>query len=223
MATIISGNQQMAKHIKDTRKKYGTILECYWDDEIDSVLIPDIFLDEERIQEVLDACTEEAWAYVYANRHKYSERIRKYIEPKDYSIPDKTIRMKVREMTENDMARLEKEKVADRRAQFEREVWPKIKEDLPDRPYSLVDSEAEDLWEQLMEAKQRMTDFLGKTKKYIPPSARGTVNLDQKEIEDEIKLCQEEFDDCEKRISQADEKYYSDKLNEHFQAWLCEV
>lgn len=223
MATIISSNQQMAKHIKDTRKKYGTILECYWDDEIDSVLVQDTFLDDERIQEVLDACTEEAWAYVYANRHKYSERIRKCIEPNDYRVPPKKIKMAVREMTDSDMVRIEQDRNASKRAQFERDVWPKMKEDILDRPYSLVDSEAEDLWEYLMSVKQRMTDFLGKSKKYVPPSARGTVNLEQKEIEDEIALAQKEFDDCEKRISEADDKYLSDKLNECFQEWLRQV
>lgn len=223
MATIISSNQQMAKHIKETRKKYGTILECYWDDEIDSVLTQDTFLDDERIQEVLDACTEEAWAYVYANRHKYPARIRKCIEPNDYRVPAGKIKMVVREMTENDMARIEHERSAAKRVDFDQNVWPDMKKNLPDRPHDELDDEADELWDNLMYAKQRMTDFFGKTKKYIPPSARGTVDSEQREIEEEIDLAQKEFDECEKRISEADEKYWVDKANECFQEWLREV
>lgn len=226
MATMaINGVSNMAKYINETRKKYGTILECYWDDEIDSVLIPDNFLDEERIQEVLNACTVEAWEHVYANRHNYSQRIRQYIEPKDFRVDtSKYTKMVVREMTEEDMVRLEKEKSAAKRIQFMEDVWPEMKKDVPERPHQDIDDEADELWEDLVAAKQRMTEFLGKkTKKYVPPSARKTVDPDQQDIEDDIAACQKAFDDCEKRIDEADEKYWQEKANVYFEAWMCEV
>jgi hypothetical protein len=213
---------QMAKFINFRNAKYGTIQECYWDDEIDSVLIPDEFLDEERIQEVLNACTAEAWAHVYANRDKYSPRIRDMIEPKNVWSGKR--KMVVREMTDDDMVRLEREARSAKKAVFDTEAWPSIKADIPERPQEEVDDDADYAWEALTKAKQRMTDFIAKKKnRYVPPSVRKTVDPEQQEIEDDIEQCEKEFEEAEKRILEADELYWSQKQNECFQEWLCEM
>jgi len=216
---------KMYQFIKDTMAKYGTIQECYWDNEIDAVLGADEFLDEERIQEVLNACTQEAWDYVYANRSKYSTRIRQLIEPADYW-PDKSrFKMTVREMTDSDMENIGKQREADRRKEFEETIWGDVKDTIPERPMDELDDELDDAWEDLTAAKKRMTDFLSKKSgKYVPPSARkSTVDPLQLEIEEEIADCQKKFDEIEKRIFEADEKYLEVKKNECFQEWMCQL
>lgn len=214
---------QMEKFIRQTNKKYGTISECYWDNEIDAALIPDQFLDEERIQEVLDACTQEAWDHVYPNRHKYSDRIRKLIEPRDFQFDTRKLKLKVVDLTDEIADQIEEEKTLKKRAEFDRDIWPEMMKDLPERHRDELDDEADDLWDQLVAAKQRMTDFLAKrSTRYVPPHLRGK-DFDQQEIEDEIAECQKAFDDVEKRIAEADNKYWEEKANEHFQIWLCSL
>lgn len=214
----------MSKFINQLNKKYGTIQECYWDNEIDSVLIPDEFLDEERIQEVLDACTEEAWAYVYANRAKYSTRIRKMIEPADYFPNTSKFKLRVSDLTDEMVLRLEAEKIAAKKREFEENVFPSLEDTISDRPHNDVDEEADVAWEKLTKAKKRMTEFMAKKKhKYVPPSARQSVDPEQQEIEDDISACEKEFDECEKRISEEDKKYYDEKKNELFQNWLRQM
>lgn len=214
----------MNKFINQVNKKYGTIQECYWDNEIDSVLIPDEFLDEEGIQQVLDGCTEEAWAYVYANRSKYSTRVRKLIEPKDYYPDTSKFKLRVGDLTDEMAMRLEAEKMSAKKREFEENVFPSLEDTISDRPHDDVDEEADIAWEKLTKAKKRMTDFMSKKKqKYTPPNARTVVDPEQQEIEDDIEAHEKAFDECEKRISEEDKKYYEEKKNELFQNWLRQM
>lgn len=222
-STMVSNSKmavQMAKFINMRNAKYGTIQECYWDDEIDSVLIPDEFQDEESIHEALNACTQEAWDHVYANRAKYSTRIRSIIEPKDYYPKTKMV---VREMTDDDMIQIEVDRLAGKKAEFEG-IWNIVKTDIPDRSFERVDDDADMAWDALTKAKHRMTVFMTKKNgRYIPPSSRKVVDPEQQEIEDDIAECEKKFAECEKRISDADNEYWDEKKNECFQEWLREV
>lgn len=212
----------MAKFINSTMTKYGTIQECYFDNEIDSVLIPDEFLDEERIQEVLNATTDLAWAHVNANKKKYSPRIRMMIDRKDFR-PSSKIKMIVREMTDKDIENIRKERMASKMKEFD-DKWEEIRKTLPARPMDDLDDAYDDAWQSLSAARDRMTAYLSKKNgRYVPPSARKNVDPEEVAIEKDINECKKEFEETEKRISEAEDKYWEVKKNECFQDWLCQV
>jgi hypothetical protein len=214
---------QMEKFIQQTIKKYGTITEYYHDNEIDAVLIPDQFLDEERIEEVLYACSPEAWDHVYANRRKYSVRIQKLVEPRDFQFDIQKLKRKVVDLTDEIVDEIEQKKELEMRAKFDRDIWPEMKKNVAERHQDELDDEADDLWDDLMAAKQKMTVFLSrKSGRYVPPHLRG-IDHEHQEIEDEIAKCQKAFDEAEKRISEADDKYWEEKANEQFEIWMFQL
>lgn len=223
MSTSITMALTMDKFINMRMKKYGTIEECYRDDEIDAVLIPDEFLDEESIQEALDACTIEAWDYVRANRHQYSMRIRKLIEPNDFRPSLKKTKMKIREMSDKDIETQERLYREKKMKEFEPK-WEEIQKNLPDRSEDELDDQLDEAWDALNAARNRMTEYLEKRKKkYIPSYARKEMDEEQEEIEEEINECEAAYDEIEKRISEADKKYFEEKKNEYFEKWLLQV
>lgn len=207
---------RMEKFINDRFAKYGTISECYRDDEIDAVLA--VQMDDETAQGILDGCTQEAWDHVCANKEKYPSNIRLLIEP----FRPKT-KMRVLELTDQLEEQLKREAKATRMKEFEVQ-WNMIKKSIPDRPMDDLDDELDDAWSHLSVAKSRMTEYLErKNKKYVPPSARRAVDPELAEIETEISECQGIFNAIEKRIHEADEKYMAQKKNELFEKWLREL
>lgn len=202
-------------------KVYGTILETYTKDETNSLLLADRFLHDEDIQHLLDYADQEAWDYVYANRNKYSHRIRRLIEPRDFY--PSNFKMKLRDMTDKDMEDIKNQRDAQKIAEMEKR-WESIKDNISERPVDELDDELDDAWEALSAAKDRMTEYLARKKKtYVPPSARRVVDEEQQEIEEEIAECQKEFNAIEKRIEKADSEYLSKKKDEYFQKWMCEM
>lgn len=212
-------NMKMITH--ETLGRFGTLLDSYWDDEIDEILIPDDFPNEESIQYVLDRCTHEAWDHVYANRKKYSNRIRYMIEPRDFWAASGLMKMKVRELTETEIERRDAEERALKIKEFEEKVWNTMKSHIPDRPVDDLDDEIDEAWEKLSAAKDRMTKFLSKKKtgSYVPPSAR-TIDPERKKIEDAIADCQSTFNDITKRIAEADARYMEQQKTEEFNRWM---
>ena len=202
--------------------KNGTLQECYTKDDIDYVLcVTDEFMDDERIQEVLYACDQGAWDHVYENRFKYSPNIRGLIEPRDYL--HSAIRMKLRDLTDLEVARIEREMRDSKMKEFE-PVWVEIQKTLTDRPVDEMDDNLDDIWTSLEDSRKRLDNYIAKKNgKYVPPGARRDVDDDQKDIEDEISDIQKEFDNLQKRISEEDEKYMKQKKNEHFEEWLRQV
>jgi hypothetical protein len=207
---------RMEKFINDRFAKYGTISECYRDDEIDAVL--SIPMDDETALGILDACTQEAWDHVCANKDKYPHNIRLIIEP----YRPKT-KKRVVELTDQLEEQLKKEKKTSRMKEFEVQ-WAMLKTSIPDRPMDELDDELDDAWSHLSVAKSSMTEYLDrKNKKYVPPSARRVSDPELTEIEREISECQDIFNAIEKRIQEEDEKYMAQKKNELFEKWLREL
>lgn len=218
--TAIHFTNRMETTIKTLYKTYGTILESYTKDEIDAMFIANDFSDDQSIFEAIHLANDSAWEYVYNNRTKYPTRIRSCIEPDDYKCRTK---LRVVDLTDKVIASIEREKELAKRKEFD-VYWETIKETIPERPRDELDDELDEAWDNLMEAKKMMTDYLAKKKlKYIPPSARKNVDSDEEEIEIEIQERQDEFDEIEKRIDEADKNYLAKRKDERFQVWLCQV
>lgn len=204
-------------------KKMTTVKNPFQRDNVDALLLANAFLEDEEIWDLLYDADQEAWDYVHANIEKYPHRVRVILNP-NYWVPDKKkLKMKVVELTDESEARMNvKTRVAKMR-EFE-PVWESMKETISERPIDEMDDELDDAWQALSAARDRMTEYLSKKKsKYVPPSARKTVDDEQQEIEDEIAECKKEFDNIEKRIEEADKEYLEKKKNEAFEEWLLKV
>lgn len=202
---------------------YNTMLKSFKNHNTDAILMANEFLDDEGIYELLQNADDDTWNYIYENREKYDHTIRVMIEPYDYlPMPDK-VKMRLLEMTDEDMDRLERERLVEKKKEFD-SYWETIKHTIPERPCDQLDDELDDAWDKLSKAKLRMTVYLDKKKtKYVPPSARKMVDPEQQEIEDDIDAYKKLFDDIEKRISEADDKYVADRKNECFEEWLFKL
>ena len=195
---------------------HGTLSECYRDNEIDAVL--SVPMDNETALGILDACTQEAWEHVCANKDKYPNNIRLLIEP----YRPKT-KKRVVDLTDELQERLEKERKMAKMKEFDL-MWEMTRKSVPERSADELDDELDDAWSHLCQAKSTMTEYLErKNKRYVPPSARRASDPELTEIEREISECQDIFNAIEKRIHERDEKYMAQKKNELFEKWLREL
>ena len=128
------------------------------------------------------------------SRHKYSERVRYYIDPTDYYRTDK-VTVKLSDFTDNDMARVREEIREKNEKHFEAE-WERYKKTLV-RPEDSVDHDADEVWQHLDILKHALDSHLkSKQIKYVPPSMRGkdaVVDAKQKQLEEKIAELENEF------------------------------
>lgn len=213
----------MATTIKAMYSKYGTILETYTKDEVHDLLMKNDFTDDESIWYVLQYADQEAWDYVYENRKMYAHRIRTLIEPYDF-LPDRNkIKMRHREMTDEDLANAGKEYRATKMKEFEIH-WNTIKGSIPDRPHSELDDEFDDAWNILSAARDKITAYTEKRRgAYVAPTARSVIPQELQELESDFNQCKKNYDKIEKLINRADEEYIAKKKDEHFEDWLREL
>lgn len=206
-----------------TKMSHKNVSESFKKDEAHDLLIANRFLDDESIWHLLTYSDEEAWEHIYANREKYAHRIRVLIEPYDF-LPDRSkVKMRHREMTDEDMTNTAKEYRSQKMKQFE-PVWETIKDSISSRPVSALDDQFDEAWDALSSARDAMTAYMEKKRgAYVAPSARNTVPEEQRELEKEYNDCKREFDRLEKLIEKADEEYLENKKNERFELWMHEV
>lgn len=215
----------MEHKIQTMLSGFEPVLASYNTEQADTLLSQNNFVSDEDIWDVIFAADEPAWEFVYDHRTKYAKNIREMIEPRDarHDLSKLKLKMVVKDFTDADMLSMAASRKAAKRQEFEAE-WSELKKTIPSRPENELDGELDDAWMDLMEAKKRMTEYVTKKKgRYVPPSSRGTMDPEQARIEKDIDARQKVFDDLEKRILEADEKYYEEKKNEYFEAWLHEV
>ena len=195
------------------KKSWGTI---------DQLLLANTFLEDEDIWHTLDDADRDSWNYICANINKYPHRVQTIFNP-SYFMPDKSkFKMKVVELTDETEAAMRVKLKAAKAKEFDA-VWAAISENI-ERPVDILDEELDDAWNALSAARDRMTIYLEKKKsRYVPPSARRTVDEEQKEIEDDIAECKAAFDEIENRIAAADKVYLAKKKDERFEEWLLQM
>jgi len=189
---------------------------------IDQLLLANNFLEDEDIWHMLDDADCDSWNYICANINKYPHRIQTIFNP-SYFMPDKSkFKMKVVELTDETEAAMRCKLKAEKAKEFDA-VWEAISENI-ERPVDDLDDELDDAWNALSAARDRMTMYFEKKKsRYVPPSARRTVDDEQKEIEEDIAECKANFDDIENRILAADKAYIAKKKDERFEEWLLQM
>lgn len=196
--------------------RHGTMLETFDTDEV-NVMLRDESLTDEEIWDVIDLADQEAWENICKNITKFPARVQNYVSP-GHTFPRKKRRLN--DLTDEIMEDMEKERNAEKIREFEAH-WETIKKTIPERPIDSLDDEYDDAWNALSAARDRMTAYVAKKKgKYLPPSMREAMDVEQKEIDDEIRECKREYEKIEKRICAADEEYMSKKKDELLKEWL---
>jgi hypothetical protein len=189
---------------------------------MDKLLTRDWFVEDDDIEDVLDAADSDAWDWVYENRAKYSTRIRSRIEPDDYRVPLEEFDVKVVELSDKAFAQIKSDRKKALEEQFERD-WAKHADSLPDRPYQAVDTELDDLWNKFSHAKAELTKYLEKpsSKKYTSPGSReNLVSAKQAEIEEKIRIAENEYLAAQVSVDAEDELYWNKQRDEYAKIWL---
>jgi hypothetical protein len=201
--------------------------EPIWDNfdfkTADELLTRDWFVDEDSIRYIIYYANQEAWDFIYANRTKYSRRIREIIEPHDYQVSPEKLRIKVRCVSDkewNDMLRVSQRKLDDK---FQVD-WAKHSESVPDRPLREIDSLLDDAWDRMVKTKDNLTKYLAcRSKAYVPPSMRGKKEPDdpkQTAIENEIRSMENEYDKIQKLVEEIDSAYWETQKNDYRKKWV---
>lgn len=191
-------------------------------EQVDSALANGRFRREESLRDILDHMTYPTLEKVYENRHRYPANVHYLLEPCDFCEKPRNMKMQVVDMTDRDAYAFQQQLIDDMKARFEI-YWKGMEDTISDRPFDELDDELDEAWDKLVEARERMTEYLGSKKKaYVPPSMRGKTQVDPQEakLEREVDECKKRFEELEKRNIQADEQYLANKKDEHYQTWL---
>jgi len=189
----------------------------------DILLSRDWFDEPSDIIEVLDATDNNAFEYVYCNRDKYSTRIRKLIEPKDYKVPLNKLKIHVVELTDFMIEKLESDRKKKTDAAFEKD-WIEHSKSIQDRSFDDVDADLDTVWDKFCRANDILTKYIEKpnVKKYISPTSRGTIIIDAKktELEDAVRKMENEYDLAQKNVDEVDTFYWEIKKNDYRKTWM---
>jgi hypothetical protein len=205
-------------------KKDLALMNQYYDREtMDMLLTRDWFVDDDTIEDVLNCADEDAWNWIYENRAKYSTRIRMWIEPEDYQFPVEKLKIRVVELTDKMIAQMESEKKKKTEEAFEKD-WVEYAKTLENRPVHPIDSQLDHAWEKITFAKAALQKYLEKpaARKYVAPSARGTVPADTKETElnAAIQKAENEYEKLQEEEKQVDTLYWTDKRDDYRKIWM---
>lgn len=216
MATI----QQTVNQIK---KDLASMNEWYDRETMDILLTRDWFVEDDMIEEVLECADEDAWEWIYNNRTKYSTRIRMRIEPEDYQFPVEKLKIRVVELTDKMIAQIESEEKKKIEDAFEKD-WVEYAKSIENRPAEPIDSKLDDAWEKITFAKAALQKYLEKpaVRKYVAPSARGTVSSDTKETElnAAVQKAENEYEKLQEEEKEVDTLYWTNKRDDYRKIWM---
>ena len=174
---------------------------------MDTLLSRDEFVEDDMIDEVLDCAGEEAWEWIYANRAKYSQRVRMRIEPEDFRPPVEKLKVKVVELTDKEWDRVKEVRRKLIEECFERD-WLEYSSTLPDRFMGAVDSYLDDAWDKLSAAKNAYMNYSEQgavKKKYVAPGSKSkpTVDANQEVLKKDVEEAENEYDLAQKAVGES--------------------
>lgn len=207
-------------------KRTESFYDSYDSKTTDELLTRDWFMDHDTIVDVLDCADENAWNYVYENRAKYSTRIRMLIEPDDYRVPLEKLKIRLVDITDPMMEKIEVNQRKKNDELFEKD-WVEYSKSIQDRGFSDEDSDLDNAWDNFCRAKDRLTKYLEKpnAKKYVTPGSRKDTYVDPKqaELEEAIRISENEYDLAQKAVDQVDTIYWGRKKMEFRKKWLSVI
>ena len=177
------------------------------------------FDDEDVVLEILSNASQNTLDHIRENRRLYTPNIQRILNTLDEDyLCSKSYKLgiEVVELTDKERARIDLEDKKKNEAIFEKR-WLAHKPQIPERPLMNVDDKADKCWEELLQVKKNLHDYVNlKKKTYISPSQRTKASTDSKELEleEKVKQKENEFANAEKDISEADDEYYNEKKRE---------
>lgn len=205
-------------------KKDLSLMSEWYDRKVtDLLLTRDWFVDEEEIDEVLDSADQDAWDWIYANRKKYSTRIRMLIEPDDYLFPLDKLKIGVVDLSDSMMEKFESDQKKKVDQAFEKD-WIKHSKTIQDRGFDDVDSDLDDAWDNFCRARNTLAKYIEKpnSKKYVAPGNRDKETTDPKQLalENVVRTMENEYDSAQKAVDDTDSVYWELKKNEYRKTWM---
>jgi len=196
-----------------------SIYEWQWHDTktTDELLTRDWFTDDEMIEEVLNCADHDAWEWVYNNRAKYSTRIRMQIEPEDYRFPVEKLMLRVVDLTDKMLDKMESERKKQIDDAFEKD-WVEHAKTIEDRPHEDIDYALDDAFEKLSIALKRYAEK-PVSSKYIAPGSRSSVTK-QAELEKCLAEAQNEYKRLQDEEEEVDTLYWITKRDEYRKTWM---
>jgi len=201
--------------------------EYYDQATTDTLLSRDEFVEDDMIDEVLDCAGDEAWEWIYANRAKYSQRVRMRIEPEDFRPPVEKLKVKVVELTDKEWVRIKEARRKLVEESFEKD-WLEYSSTLPDRFMGAVDSDLDDAWEKFSAVKDAYMNYSengSAKKKYVAPGSKSkpVVDANQEALKNKVEEAENEYDLAQKAVELADELYWEYKRTEYRKTWMPSV
>ena len=192
---------------------YASPFDSYSLEEVNE-LLRDPYAD---VRAILDLADEDAWEFLYANRHTYPAHIRALIEPADF-LPSK-LRMRVRDVTEEEIKCMRLEERNAKKKEFD-VLWEgSLKQTIPPRPCDDLDDQLDDAWATLENAKKALAEYTSR-KSYTVPSARNRIDPKKASLQSTVDVALAAYKVLETKSEQADLDYMNAQKEAAFRTWL---
>jgi len=190
--------------------------------EFDFLLKRNWFLDEEDIRDLLWDADEDIFQEIVNRINTYPYNVRQVIF-EFLPIPLGNVKLKVRELTDDDMKRRELQAYENTKKMLE-EAWENHKKTLQP-PVGDLDSEMDDLFARLQATKKELEDAKKKslTGRYVPPGMRDKVVADDPQVlavTKKIEKLENEINIQKQYIEQGNHAWFINKRNEFEQQML---
>lgn len=171
------------------------------------------FLDDNHLWDLIDYADNDALAFMFNNRHRYSGEIQYTIDPVDF-IPPK-VKMRVVYLSEKEMDKITAQNEARMKREME-EAWERKRSNMS-RPLSDLDTDELMAQSRYDHAEQALRLYTrDRSAHYVAPSARGRPDAEKERLEKRLAAATLEIEDFRKRISQANDDYFARKKDEFF-------
>jgi hypothetical protein len=179
------------------------------------LLTRDWFVDDVDIYDLLAIIDQDVYDFVYANRHKYSERIRMCIQPNDYFVKELT---PVQDLTDFEHFRIQKKQQQERSEKLELLWMLHLQSNPIVRPDMDCDFDVDAKYEELLIVRNEV----GKTEsKYISPSQRSKHNLAKEELVKKLTILENEFKTCSQKVKDEDVRWEQQQKQDWISKQVC--
>lgn len=188
---------------------------------VDTALRIQDFTDEEKIVEYVWEQYDDVFNKIMENINTYPDHVQQALNNAFNRQTFATGKIKLVELTDDDMDRIETQKQKEFDTKFEAEWNTYKKERGLTRPESEADEKYTELYDKLQKAKKDLEDEQKKpspNKRYVPPAMRGKVsepdNPEVEKIKKRIQDIENEIAKVKKEIQQEEYNWENDKRKE---------
>jgi len=193
--------------------------------EFDALLRRNWFEDDDDIVELVWDATEEAFEMIMDHVDTYPERVQRVLtcrfRPRVIKVWKKPKLLKMKELTDKDMDKIEDTNQNEFENKFEAEWQTYRKENGLSRPESATDERYTELYTRLQKAKKDLEDEARKptSKRYVPPSMRNSTPAEKtpevEKLQKVIQTLENEIVQVKKEIVNEEYIWENDKRTQY--------